>query len=223
MGPTIKRASNRKRVVVDFPKDIANHTVEIRLDSGVHRDLHFSKNGSSVHSFTLTTWPGFLCISGDMGCFVFRRLQDMFEFFRRDTAEGITINPSYWAEKLEAVERQAKGYDQFEEEIFFQSLLDRFEGIEEEDGLFGDATPSKIIAAMHEHRRELNEPGERECRAHWDDFKFEGFTFSDLWEVRGREYTYRFLWCLHAIVWGIEQYDKAKAEAGKKGDPYYAH
>ena len=29
-------------------------------------------------TFDIVTWPGYLCYSGDMGCFVFTRLPDMF-------------------------------------------------------------------------------------------------------------------------------------------------
>ena len=34
--------------------------------------------------------------------------------------------------------------------------------------------------------------------------------FYDFWETDLEEYTFRYLWCLYAIVWGITQYDKQK-------------
>ena len=43
------------------------------------------------------------------------------------------------------------------------------------------------------------------------DFECEDFSFSDSWEIRGSSYTYHYLWCLHAIVWAIQQYDVAPA------------
>jgi hypothetical protein len=41
----------------------------------------------------------------------------------------------------------------------------------------------------------------------------EGFRFTDVWEWDFSDYTYPFLWCLHAIQWGIGQYDLSKAPA----------
>jgi hypothetical protein len=38
----------------------------------------------------------------------------------------------------------------------------------------------------------------------------EGFRFRDSWERDFRDWSYPFLWCLHAIQWGIRQYDLTK-------------
>jgi len=61
-----------------FLNDIANHSMSIVRDDGVYRHLVFSNNGSSVFRFELITWPGYLAYTGDMGAFVFSRLNDMF-------------------------------------------------------------------------------------------------------------------------------------------------
>jgi hypothetical protein len=39
----------------------------------------------------------------------------------------------------------------------------------------------------------------------------EGFTFEDVWEWSFKDYDWWFLWACRAIVWGIQQYDAAKA------------
>jgi hypothetical protein len=39
------------------------------------------------------------------------------------------------------------------------------------------------------------------------------FRFTDFWEVNLHEYTYRFIWCCYAMVWGIRKYDEARANA----------
>ena len=39
------------------------------------------------------------------------------------------------------------------------------------------------------------------------------FTFTDVWEWEFKDYHWWFLWACHAIVWGIAQYDAAKAPA----------
>lgn len=47
----------------------------------------------------------------------------------------------------------------------------------------------------------------------------EGFTFADSWEWDLSDYDWQFLWCCHAIVWGISQYDASTkpATAGVRG------
>ena len=80
-----------------FPEEVNNHKLTILQDDGVHRCLLFKNPSSSNYYFYINTWPGHLCISGDMGCVVFCRLEDMFEFFRGDNGK---INPGYWAEKI---------------------------------------------------------------------------------------------------------------------------
>lgn len=47
--------------------------------------------------------------------------------------------------------------------------------------------------------------------------RVEGFRFDDTWDWDFREYTAQFLWCCHAIVWGIRQYDKARVPAHREG------
>ncbi len=44
------------------------------------------------------------------------------------------------------------------------------------------------------------------------EFEHGDFKLSDTWEISGREYTFHFLWCLHAIVWAIQQYDAQSLE-----------
>jgi hypothetical protein len=41
--------------------------------------------------------------------------------------------------------------------------------------------------------------------------RVEGFRFHDAWEWDLRDYGWQYLWCCHAIVWGIAQYDAATA------------
>lgn len=87
-----------------FAEDITKHELTFCLDLPPYRSIYFKRPGSSAYRFNLVTWPGFLCYSGDMGCFTFHRLEDMFEFFRGDR-----VNLSYWGEKLEAVDKYDGG------------------------------------------------------------------------------------------------------------------
>jgi hypothetical protein len=87
-----------------FEKHTAYHWMDIVRDDGENRHIRFQQRGTGVYHFDIITWPGKLCITGDCGTFVFRRLPDMFEFFR-STQRG-RINAQYWAEKVIAEGRR---------------------------------------------------------------------------------------------------------------------
>lgn len=85
-----------------FLEDIKNHKLNILKDDGLYRHLVFKRPCTNCCRFDIVTYPGYLVISGDMGCQVFSRLTDMFEFFRTDDRDfnknrsgGLRINPSY--------------------------------------------------------------------------------------------------------------------------------
>jgi hypothetical protein len=182
----------------DFLKDVSTHKMTVLLDNGLHRYIKFTKPDKSYYlHFTLTTWPGYLCISGDMGCFVFSRLPDMFEFFRTDR----DINPQYWAEKVQAQNCHGNGIEEYDEEVFHERVKEVFEqhefaSEEEKQECWKEITYSVLRA-------------ENEYEAHDQARQFEcnDFTFSDFWEHKLRSYTYHYLWCCYAIKWGIKQYD----------------
>lgn len=61
----------------------------------------------------------------------------------------------------------------------------------------------------------------RWCRTHGPDGtfhsakkvdKFDGFTFTDTWEWDLRDWDWQYLWCCHAIIFGIAQHDQRPAE-----------
>ena len=83
-----------------FLSDVVEHRMKVHMDNGVYRHLEFSKPGTNCYRFDITTWPGYLCVTGDMGTWTFSRLRDMFEFFGGAFEHG--INTGYWSEKFEA-------------------------------------------------------------------------------------------------------------------------
>lgn len=132
-----------------FLKYTVDHSMEILRDNGCARHLKFSNSGSSVYGFDLITWPGYLCIAGDCGTYIFARNQDMFEFFRMsdddfnhflEKNKGLSINPKNWSEILKSI--STVGY------------------------------------------KEIDAGGT-------ENFKF------------------HYIWCLYAIVWGIQKYDES--------------
>lgn len=190
-----------------FAKDTANHSLEVLLDNGIYRHLKCSNGGSSIYRFDIVTWPGYLAVSRDMGEYMFCRLEDMFQFFRsRDGG----INIGYWAEKCEAADTSSrngtKGYDaDSARELIKRRLRECYEG---QPGQYRKAlqiAKDKVnydegIVRFYDSVMELELPGERHL-----------IESEDLESTE--EYTFHFIWVLHAIVWAINQYDKQKAAA----------
>jgi hypothetical protein len=195
-----------------FLKDVAEHRMEVQQDNGVFRCLRFAKPGTNCYSFSLITGPGFLLCRGDMGCFEFERLYDMFEFFRSgEVGQKLKINLSYWAEKLEATDRNG-GYQEFSEAKFRDALeqdiadyLESYPDIEAKE--FRDEVACEILSPLD------NGEGSEAVR-HAMEFQYRGkHPFQDFYEHSSLQgYTYHFVWCCYAIAWGIQQYDQAKAE-----------
>jgi len=192
--------------------------MDIIKDDGVHRFVRFRRPESITYWFDLITWPGHLCISGDCGTYVFSRLQDMFEFFRNEEGKPLGINPGYWGEKLKSIGTNA-GYREFDEERFRERVTDHFNGYWEDtdypeakkecweeikDTVLSAACDGEHYAYHAVHDFYFRYGGEMKKRFQFDDFFDGGGT---------KRCTFHYIWCLYAIVWGIREYDRAKAGA----------
>jgi len=133
-----------------FNKDIEKHELSILNDNGVHRCLKFSRPESSNYAFYITTWPGHLCISGDMGCVVFNRLYDMFEFFR-----GEGVNLGYWREKIVSSSEFGKGAMAWDSDLAEEVVLGVFNEWKEEKLADLESEISDLRASIAEINEEL--------------------------------------------------------------------
>jgi hypothetical protein len=215
-----------------FLKDVEKHGVTILLDNGVYRHVRCQDPKASTCHFDIITYPGHLCYSGDMGSFVFSRLNDMFEFFRTDRrSDGkLGINRSYWGEKLQAVDRD--GYKSSHKRFSEEKLAAQVEEIvaewiseyEGDPALEGEASAAAKKAFEEELREAIEDDvdsylhdGEHEARKAVAEFAFkkDGHTyeFNDTWEWDCEDYTYRFTWSCLAIAWAIAKYDALKNTA----------
>lgn len=204
-----------------FREDVARHDLTILRDDAQGRHIRFKRPDSSCYYFDLITWPGSLVIDGDCGTFAFKRLPDMFEFFRADARSPEYINPSYWSEKVTALSRHG-GIEQFEWSRFEADVKDYFEqsfDIEEPGVDAPDFVVDEIVAQKSRKAEVWKELEDAMRRAERDefgacalirDFEHQGFRFQD-WERTSREYTFGFVWNLRAIVWGIAKYDALHA------------
>jgi len=194
----------REEIKAQFDKDTKTHVMKIIRDDGVYRHIQFRRPGSSTYHCEILTWPGFLCICGDMGTSVFRRTEDMFTLFR---SSG--ISPGYWGEKLQSI-GTFTGYKKFSPEVFEEQIKNHFEtweietaekkaevwaDIEDKVLKVHDGEPWLAYEAVQEYKSEYGDQ--------FDDF-FDGGDCD--------EFTYHYIWILYAIVEVIRQYDEAKED-----------
>jgi hypothetical protein len=205
----------------DFLKSVKDHGIEVIRDDGVNRHIRFRKPGTMCMHFDLITWPGYLCYTGDMGTYVFSRLEDMFEFFRRRDG-SYTIDFRYWAEKLQAVDSSSgKGSaTEFSPERFTRVINDyRLRWIRDARQSLTKDQRRELWEAVDEEVLSGYDESEHGMYARANDFswsvKLDGrhfnYRFTDLWDHRFTEYTHHFIWCCRALAWGIRKYDESKA------------
>jgi hypothetical protein len=184
-----------------FLKTIATHEINVKHDIEAFRTVEFRKPTSGDRHFSLTTWPYHLCISGDMGTYVFKHynVEDMFKFFRSDE---LGINDGYWSEKLVS-NSLFRGFDYFDHDAFTEAVKERFDEYCELDD------EEERAEAWEEIEDNILCHSESEDRSYDAIWNYDGDLFEDLIDGRGfRSYGANYLWCLYAIVWGIQQYDK---------------
>ncbi|WP_129138827.1 hypothetical protein [Modicisalibacter coralii] len=201
-----------------FQRDVASHQMEVLHDDGLYRHLRFSRDGSSAYHFNITTWPGYLAITGDMGDFVFSRVQDMFAFFR-DEPGRLGINPGYWAEKIQAGASTPDRslYMDWDEKAFKQRVVEEYKRWLESNGPLDPEVSSDLKDQIREEILDEAHSEELACVAvanfHSDDAPdlFDDF----LMELGSscHEYSFHYLWCCWAIVWGVSRYDEQREAA----------
>lgn len=188
-----------------FLQDVSNHQMQITSCNGLVRNIRFKKPNSSDQYFDITTWPGHLCVSGDMGCYVFQRLPDMFSFFRNNE---LGINPGYWEEKVQAASVFGSGVKAYDPDRAANAVQewydDWFACIEENE------VDEEVLADLTREIKNLKVSADDEFEfvtavRDWDHES--GFDLDDFWEVTTESYTYHFIWCCYAIVWAIQQFD----------------
>lgn len=207
-------AAEEARAAQIFTLDCGHHVMTVRHDDGLYRHLAFRRPGTGLYWFDLITWPGHLTFVGDMGSYTFARTDDMLGFF----LSGPGINPSYWAEKLQGDPGGRTSVIRYSEELFRAHVIDAFREHADDHGwVLTD------IAALWAEIDDVLDIGHDEDLARdalrdfawkpepWLDDELLGvvqpFTFSPdaCWDWELRDYSYRFLYCCHAIRWGAER------------------
>ena len=204
-----------------FLRDVASHVVEVIRDDGVNRHIRFRKPDTMCFHFDLITWPGYLCYTGDMGTFVFRRLTDMFEFFRtkpyKDRDPLDQIDRRYWAEKLEATDKNG-GHVEFDKEAFQREITVQRRKLLLEHGRDMPKGERESLCASLEEVKDAADEGKEQAYVAVQEWVYHQGPYNDTTRIYldtddfpdYKTYTFSFRWCCFALAWGIQQYDKAK-------------
>jgi len=211
----MKISKNRKKENLheNFLSDVKDFKYTILAEDGVNRHIRFKKDDSLCYWFDLITWEGHLCITGDVGTYVFSRITDMFNFFNDDNindhykkSKVLKINPHYWGEKLQAISKQG-GYEQFSEELLKENIDEAF-------SVWAEDKSQDVIDEMRykvdEEIISLISDDEREAYDSVYSFEHYDEVFPDFFEYNNNEFTRSYIWCLYAIVWGIIKYKELK-------------
>jgi hypothetical protein len=132
----------------------------------------------------------------------------MIGFFR-----GQRVNPGYWGEKLIAPKSQ--DVRRYSEEKFRRMVADTAAEAEADWPGVSAAVEAKFSGLFPD----WDDSYEDAARTGLREFEFgaagEPFKFADAWEWDLNDWTYQYLWCCHAIVFGIGLYDQHKANVEK--------
>lgn len=142
-----------------------------------------------------------------MGDFSFSRIEDMFEFFRNDS---VGINPSYWSQKLQSVDKYSN-FREFSSEKFNEILKQEFNNWTFENAEDKETAWDELTMALLDRPESVESAIDLLCNYRCP---FSNNEFVDGWDHDFTEYTYKYIFCCRAIPWAIKKYDDLKREYG---------
>ena len=182
MATTVDVRQNQVAQIEAFARGaFAEHAIETQLNDGVFRHFRCAKPGTGSYAFNITTFPGRLVVTGDIGTLVVERVRDMFEW-----APNAVESIDYFAQKVPSC-MPTREWD----DAIAQAWLD-----EEISEATGDRLESlEMIAVSLEDGRQFFEIALFESGlvdgCEWPDFK---------------TYTADYLWCREAVRWFFRNY-----------------
>lgn len=178
---------------------------ELPDGGGRLRLLRFRREDKQFQGwFDIVSYPGTLIINGDYGCYAFARTPDMFDFFRTSRKEP---NVDYWASKCL---QPRKTFTAYSPELFVHQVVDWI--VERVKG--GDRFGPELRQRIRDEVIGEAENGQIAAISAALNFEDEAghSVFQDFYEVTTEAYDFGFLWCLYAVMWAVQQYDKAKEQ-----------
>lgn len=167
--------------------DLAKHQITQIHAKGVYGHWKCQEPGTWINGFNIVTWPGSLCYTGDMGEYLFqKRGTDMIAFMR-----GSAMSYSYAAEKCTAHGRDE--ISEFRKEVFNEILEDELREYPDSKEKIDDIRASY---SCHDENPYIARQAMYE---------------SNLWDCEVpdcEEYTFHFLFALHAIKWFCDKVER---------------
>lgn len=215
-----------------FMNDVKDHQMTILRDEGVYRHIRYKRPSTGNMYFDIITWPGNLCYTGDMGTYVFSRIEDMMYFFAEGKEDEVVTNYYYWTQKAIADSIYGNGIKEYSPELAIDTITEEFKNwkfdyledtkIEDEDGNLTDDPYSlefieeqwerveyEIISQAHDGPERVYDAAM--CFSiEKDGNGRRGPNFEDFWEYNCEELTYHYQWCCHALNWAVKKYFKHK-------------
>lgn len=198
-----------------FTKDVEQHQLNVLKDDGLYRHLKVAKPNTNSMHYNITTWPGYLCISGDMGCFTFYRLTDMFEFFRGTPG---SINPTYWQEKVQAGAGHSGAnaitsepdFDAYETRLkeYLAEFVESLDPQDESEAQRIEEATDAVNDFINSYERSEYDVVSRINE--WDTSDAGGMELVDFWDGGLDKFRFHYIWCCYAIVHAIHMYDTLK-------------
>ncbi|ORJ99835.1 hypothetical protein [Prescottella equi] len=204
MRPAVQQETAEQHAAKMFAVSTTEHQMTVLHDDGVYRHIRFAKPGTGLYHWDLVTWPGHLCIDGDLESFTFSREHDMFGFFAMDRGR---INPQYWAEKITNRSVQTRVY---RPEKAKAAVVEEF--LSQRHWRPGPALPAWEDLRMFVLDEYVMDD-EHEFQSAVSGWSYGDWRFEDTYEWDLRDWDHHYLIACHAIAWGVQQYRAAKAVA----------
>lgn len=179
---TDARAERLRNIESLSANSFSEHVIEHRVAQGVFRHWRCAKPGDRNYAFNVTTIPGRLILTGDLGCLILERTEDMIPWCR-----GSIESTEYFAEK---VPREMPVYE-YDPEVARQWCRETKEQAEDW-GLSDDE-----IQACYDVLDRIDDLSEGEVYRILYDAGFDDLP-------RFQNFTNRFLWQRQALKWFLE-------------------
>ncbi len=182
---------NEQLVLERIANDLKDHAITVKHDDGMYRHWRCQKPGSWNMGFDVVTWPGCMAFTGDMGEWLFERTEDMLAFMRTACNDY-----QYSAQKVVAGTTREWSEHEFRCELK-KATEERSEFNVIRRGIQELMSTKKAVARIIKEYEEYGSEHDA-MKAMYE---------SGLWDEIPdcKEYTFRFLWALHAIRWFCER------------------
>lgn len=193
---TTKKDARQRRIdqIHGFAvKNFANHKIEQRLNQGMFRSWRCKADATWAHGFDITTMPGTLIVTGDIGELIVQRADDMIAW-----ARGSVHSIDYFAEKVP----RSMQTGEFCVEVAKEFLSELRQDLKREREL--DDDKKEKIAELR-NILDGDEIADFELTLYLSGL-VDGCDMPNL-----KNWTSNFLWCREAVIWFLENWKEVEA------------